>query len=52
MIDLYEDGVTIETAMRRSYDSPDEKQLAIERAVCRLLDQAPEQAGRATRMRG
>jgi len=52
VIDLYEDGVTIETAVRRSYDSPDEKQLAIERAVCRLLDQAPEQAGRAARKRG
>jgi hypothetical protein len=35
--------------VRRSYDSPDEQQRAIERAVCRLLDSAPEQGGRAAR---
>ncbi len=49
VIDLYEDGVTIETAVKRSYDSPDDQQLAIERAVSRMLDAAPEQAGRAAR---
>jgi DNA topoisomerase IB len=52
VIDLYEDGVTIGSAVRRSYDSPDEKQLAIERAVSRMLDSAPEQLGRATRKKG
>jgi DNA topoisomerase IB len=52
VIDLYEDGVTIETAVRRGYDTPDEQQKAIERAVCRLLDSAPEQAGRAARRGG
>ncbi|QNN53756.1 DNA topoisomerase IB [Nocardioides mesophilus] len=51
VIDLYEDGVTIGSAVRRSYDSPDEKQLAIERAVSRMLDSAPEQLGRASRTR-
>ena len=49
VIDLYEDGVTIEAAVKRGYDSPDEQQLAIERAVSRMLDSAPEQRGRAAR---
>jgi DNA topoisomerase IB len=49
VIDLYEDGVTIESAVKRSYDSPDEQQRAIERAVSRMLDAAPEQLGRAAR---
>lgn len=52
VIDLYEDGVTIEAAVRRSYRSPDAKQQAIEKAVCRLLDEAPDQGGRAARRRG
>jgi DNA topoisomerase I len=51
VIDLYEDGVTIESAVKRSYDDPDQRQLAIERAVCRLIDTAPEQLGRAARTR-
>ena len=51
VIDLYEDGVTIEAAVKRSYDSPDEQQLAIEKAVCRMIAQAPEQLGRARRSR-
>ncbi len=37
VLDLYEDGVTIETAVRRKYDSPDAQQLGIERAVRRML---------------
>jgi DNA topoisomerase IB len=49
VVDLYEDGVTIETAVRRSYDSPETRQRALERAVGRLLASAPEQAGRARR---
>ncbi len=49
VIDLYEDGVTIESAVRRSYDSPDDQQRAIERAVSRMIASAPEQAGRAGR---
>ena len=49
VIDLYEDGVTIATAVRRSYDSPDEQQRALERAVSRMLDSAPAQRGRAAR---
>jgi DNA topoisomerase IB len=49
VIDLYEDGVTIETAVRRSYDSPDERQRAMERAVSRMLASAPKQSGRRAR---
>ncbi len=49
VIDLYEDGVTIETAVRRSYDSPDERQRAMERAVSRMLASAPQQSGRRAR---
>jgi DNA topoisomerase IB len=52
VVDLYEDGVTISTAVSRSYDSPDEQQHAIERAVCRMLATAPEQLGRAARKHG
>jgi len=49
VIDLYEDGVTIETAVRRTYDNSDEKQRAIERAVSRMIASAPKQLGRAGR---
>jgi hypothetical protein len=52
VIDLYEDGVTIAAAVRRGYDSPDEKQRAVERAVSRMLAAAPAQSGRATRKAG
>ena len=37
VIDLYEDGVTIETAVRRRYDSVEKQQAAYERAVRRML---------------
>ena len=46
VIDLYEDGVTIETAVRRSYPDPAARQAGLERAVLRLLSGAPESAGR------
>jgi DNA topoisomerase IB len=49
VIDLYEDGVTVAAAVSRGYDSPDEKQRAVERAVSRMLDAAPAQSGRAAR---
>ncbi len=49
VIDLYEDGTTIASAVRRTYDSPDEKQVALERAVLRMLSQAPESRQRAAR---
>jgi DNA topoisomerase I len=52
ILDLYEDGVTIRSAVRRSYDSPDERQHALERAVIRLLRSAPRQTGRAARSGG
>ncbi len=51
VIDLYEDGVTIEAAVRRRYGSPDDRQRGLERAVCRMLAGAPKQAGRASRSR-
>ena len=46
VIDLYEDGVTIGDAVRRSYRSPADRQRALERAVLRLLSEAPESGGR------
>jgi DNA topoisomerase-1 len=52
VIDLYEDGTTIETAVKRSYDSADERQAALERAVLRMIREAPESRKRAARMGG
>jgi DNA topoisomerase I len=49
VVDLYEDGTTIERAVRATYASDDERQAALERAVLRLLSQAPESAFRAAR---
>ncbi len=49
VIDLYEDGTTIASAVRRSYDSPDERQLALERAVLRLLREDAASSERAAR---
>lgn len=37
VIDLYEGGVTIEDAVRRSYRTPSTKQVALERAVLSML---------------
>ena len=37
VIDLYEDGVTIESTVRRGFDSTDAQQAAYERAVRRML---------------
>jgi len=51
VIDLYEDGVTIASAVRRGYRTPGERQAAVERAVLRLLSQAPENGGRVSRLR-
>ncbi|HEU4514823.1 MAG TPA: DNA topoisomerase IB [Nocardioidaceae bacterium] len=49
VIDLYEDGTTIAAAVRREYDSPDERQLALERAVLRMLREDAESSERAAR---
>jgi DNA topoisomerase-1 len=49
VIDLYEDGTTIATAVRRNYDSPDERQLALERAVLRMLREDAASSDRAVR---
>ena len=37
VIDAYEEGSTIRTAVRRSYDDADQRQAALERAVLRLI---------------
>jgi DNA topoisomerase-1 len=37
VIDLYQDGVTIDAAVRRTYASPAHRQASLERAVIRLL---------------
>ncbi|WP_183099864.1 DNA topoisomerase IB [Nocardioides pelophilus] len=37
VVDAYEEGRTIRSATRRSYDDPDQRQAALERAVLRLL---------------
>jgi DNA topoisomerase I len=37
VVDLYEDGVTIEAAVRREHETREERQDAIERAVLRML---------------
>lgn len=37
VIDLYEEGITIAGTTRRSYDTVDQRQAALERAVLRLL---------------
>jgi len=47
VIDLYEDGVTIGDAVRRRHRTPAERQRALERAVLRLLTDAPESGGQA-----
>ncbi len=49
VIDLYEDGVTIGDAVRRPYRSPAERQQGLERAVLRLLSEAPTSGGRTSR---
>jgi DNA topoisomerase IB len=51
VIDLYEDGTTIAAAVRRSYDSPDERQRALERAVLRMLREEDDPAERLPRRR-
>jgi DNA topoisomerase IB len=37
VIDAYEEDRTIRSAVRRSYDGPDERQAGLERAVLRLI---------------
>jgi len=40
VVDAYEEGRTIARATRRSYDTPDERQAALERATLKLLEEA------------
>ena len=49
VIDLYEDGTTIASAVNRVYESPDERQLALERAVLRMLREDSASSDRAVR---
>ena len=51
VIDLYEDGATIEKAVNRRYKTEADRQEGLERAVLRLLSQAPESGSRAARSR-
>jgi hypothetical protein len=37
VVDLYEGGTTIASAVRRRYGSPEERQAGLERAVLRML---------------
>ena len=37
VIDAYEEGRTIARTTRRTYDTPDERQAALERATLRLI---------------
>ncbi|MBY9074992.1 DNA topoisomerase IB [Nocardioides sp. WL0053] len=49
VLDLYEDGTTIASAAGRTYDTDEERQVALERAVLRMLSQAPAARERAAR---
>ena len=40
VIEAYEDGRTIQRATRRTYDTPDERQAALERATLKLIKEA------------
>ena len=51
VIDLYEDGTTIAAVARKRHRTPDERQAALERAVLRMLAEAPDSLGRASRAR-
>ncbi|MGI8699348.1 MAG: DNA topoisomerase IB [Mycobacteriales bacterium] len=51
VIDLYEDGVTIESVHRRKFRNPAERQAAMEKAVLRLLHVSPESLTRSARRR-
>ena len=52
VIDLYDDGITIEEAVRETYDTSAERQRALESAVLTMLSEAPESGTRASRTRG
>ena len=45
VIDLYEDGVTIRAALEREYASEADRQVGIERAVCRIVAEDPDEVG-------
>ncbi|MDQ3616090.1 MAG: DNA topoisomerase IB [Actinomycetota bacterium] len=51
VLDLYEDGTTIAPTPPRTYDSPDERQSALERAVLRMLSEDAESTSRVARTR-
>ena len=49
VIDLYEDGTTIANVARKRHRSADVRQAELERAVLRMLAEAPESLSRASR---
>lgn len=51
VIDLYEDGVTIEPRALEGIEDPSERQTKLEQAVLRLLAESPDSALRAPRSR-
>ena len=49
VIDLYEDGTTIASVARKRHRSADVRQAELERAVLRMLAEAPDSLSRASR---
>ena len=49
VIDLYEDGTTIASVARKRHRSADARQAELERAVLRMLAEAPDSLSRASR---
>jgi DNA topoisomerase I len=51
VLDLYEDGTTIATVARKRHRSADVRQAELERAVLRMLAEAPDSLSRVSRRR-
>jgi DNA topoisomerase IB len=49
VIDLYEDGTTIASVARKRHRSADVRQAELERAVLRMLAEAPDSLSRVSR---
>lgn len=49
VLDLYEDGTTIASVARKRHRSPDVRQAELERAVLRMLAEAPDSLSRVSR---
>lgn len=51
VVDVYEDGTTIARAVGRRYNNAEDRKAATERAVLRMLSEAPKAGSRAVRSR-